>query len=332
MAPPGSAAGRRGRHRARAPGQLPRPRRVRHPSRRRDLGPGGPHRRRRRTTGSPSATGTPWWTSAGSPTRSARRCGRSRTGPGTGSTCPPGRCTPTTPRPAPARSATLLPAARGDGAGRRRGLRPRQGRLRAGLPVARWAPDRVLVARAGLIGGYGDRSDRLGYWPARVARAGDGEPVLVPPREAPVQVIDVEDLARWLVRGGRGADRRASFNAVGDVTTVGAVLEACVAAAGRTPRFVETDDEWLAAHDVEPWMGEESLPLWLPQPDATPGSAPGATRQRTARGPATAPGRRHRRGRPPWERAARPGAGPAGRAHPATRARSCSLTWSRRSG
>ena len=28
---------------------------------------------------------------------------------------------------------------------------------------------------------------------------------------------------------------------------------------------METDDEWLAARDVEPWMGEESLPLWLPR-------------------------------------------------------------------
>lgn len=125
-------------------------------------------------------------------------------------------------------------------------------------------PDRVLVARAGLIGGYGDRSDRLGYWPARVARAGDGDPVLVPPREAPVQVVDVEDLALWLVVAAE--ERTAGvFNVVGDVTTVGAVLEASVAAAGRSPRFVETDDEWLAAHDVEPWMGEESLPLWLPR-------------------------------------------------------------------
>lgn len=126
--------------------------------------------------------------------------------------------------------------------------------------------EHVLVARAGLIAGYGDRSDRLGYWPARVARAGDSEPVLVPPTTAAMQVIDVVDLARWLV--GACEQRTAAVaNAVGEQATVADVLEAAGAAAGRTPRFVEADDEWLTGQGVEPWAGEESLPLWLPQPD-----------------------------------------------------------------
>jgi 2'-hydroxyisoflavone reductase len=126
--------------------------------------------------------------------------------------------------------------------------------------------DRVLVARAGLIGGYGDRSDRLGYWPARVAQAGDGEPVLVPPRDAAAQVIDVADLASWLVNV---AERRTSgvFNALGDVLTMGSLLEACSRAAGRAPRFVEASGEWLVEAGVEPWAGPESLPLWLPLPE-----------------------------------------------------------------
>jgi hypothetical protein len=126
--------------------------------------------------------------------------------------------------------------------------------------------EHTLLARAGLIGGHGDRSDRLGYWPARVARAGDGEPVLAPPRTAPVQVIDVEDLADWLVLC---AEQRVAgaYNAVGEATTVGAVLDDTCAAAGRVPRFVEADDAWLRSQDVAPWSGPESLALWLPQPE-----------------------------------------------------------------
>jgi 2'-hydroxyisoflavone reductase len=124
-------------------------------------------------------------------------------------------------------------------------------------------PERVLLARAGLIGGYGDRSDRLGYWPARLARGTPPDRVLVPAREGALQVIDVEDLAAWLVTA---AEERiaGAFNAVGDRTTVGAALEACAAATGGEPELVEASDEWLAEQGVAPWMGPESLPLWLP--------------------------------------------------------------------
>jgi 2'-hydroxyisoflavone reductase len=126
--------------------------------------------------------------------------------------------------------------------------------------------DRVLLARAGLIGGYGDRSDRLGYWPARMARAHDGEAVLVPPLDAPAQVVDVQDLALWLVRSG--VQRRSgALNALGDVVTVGTYVRAAAEAAGVRPRLVEVSHEWLAEQQVEPWMGPESLPLWLPLPE-----------------------------------------------------------------
>lgn len=125
--------------------------------------------------------------------------------------------------------------------------------------------DRVLVARPGLIVGYGDPSDRFGYWPGRIAQAEDGSPVLVPPLGAPAQVIDVRDLAAWLVRCAE--DRVAgTYNAVGDVCSIADVLRACAAAVGHSPRWVEVSDAWLTAHEVEPWMGPESLPLWLPQP------------------------------------------------------------------
>ena len=130
--------------------------------------------------------------------------------------------------------------------------------------VAAMGPEHSTLARAGLIGGYGDRSDRLGYWPARVDLATDRARVLVPPRDTPVQVVDVQDLAAWLVHV---AEHQVPgvFNALGDETTVGAVLDACEAATGRRPAYVEVGDDWLAEQGVAPWMGPESLPLWLPR-------------------------------------------------------------------
>lgn len=132
--------------------------------------------------------------------------------------------------------------------------------------VAAMGAEHSALARAGLICGYGDRSDRFGYWPARVDRAGDGEPVLVPPRDTPLQVIDVEDLAQWLVHL---AEHRTGgvFNALGDVTTIGAVLDASVEAAGHHPSFVERSHAWLAEQGVAPWSGPGSLAAWLPQPE-----------------------------------------------------------------
>ena len=124
----------------------------------------------------------------------------------------------------------------------------------------------VLSARAGLIAGYGDRSDRFGYWPGRVARAADGEPVLTPPRDNPLQIIDVLDLATWLVDCAE-ARTSGAYNAIGGVSTVGAVLDACVETTGHAPRFAHATHEWLAEHGVEPWSGPGSLPLWLPQPE-----------------------------------------------------------------
>jgi nucleoside-diphosphate-sugar epimerase len=124
----------------------------------------------------------------------------------------------------------------------------------------------ALVARAGLIVGYADPSDRFGYWPARLARAADDEPVLVPPPADPCQVVDVEDLAGWLLRCGM-AGTGGVVNATGPVRTLGDVIEACRRVSGTGARTVAADGTWLVEQGVEPWMGPESLPLWLPLPE-----------------------------------------------------------------
>lgn len=121
--------------------------------------------------------------------------------------------------------------------------------------------DRALLARAGLIVGPGDPTDRFGYWPARFARGGR---VLTPdPHGRYVQGIDVDDLAAWIERAGR-AGVTGPINAVGEEYPLAAVLAAAADAAGTPGDKVALDDVTLTARGVQHWMGERSLPLWLP--------------------------------------------------------------------
>ena len=122
--------------------------------------------------------------------------------------------------------------------------------------------DRLHISRPGLLAGPGDLSDRLGYWPGRLVRGGD---VLVPAEDGPAQVLDVRDLAAFLLLVARRGDRLVA-NAVGAATSLHSVLAVAdeVATGGSRVTRVEADDSWLLAQGVEPYMGPESLPLWLP--------------------------------------------------------------------
>ncbi len=124
-------------------------------------------------------------------------------------------------------------------------------------------PGRTLVLRPGLVVGSHDYTGRFGYWPRRVAAGGE---VLAPGRpESRVWLLDVRDLAEWIIRL---VEQRVSgvFNAAGPRTPLsfGQLLEQCKEITGSDARFVWVGDDFLLARGVIPYT---ELPLWVPALD-----------------------------------------------------------------
>ena len=116
---------------------------------------------------------------------------------------------------------------------------------------------RALNVRAGLIVGPHDPTGRFTYWPHRIARGGE---VLAPGApKRPVQLIDVRDLAAWIV-GSAETGLAGRFNAVSPPLPQSELLEACARGSGSTPTFTYVDEEWLVAREVGQWV---ELPLWV---------------------------------------------------------------------
>jgi hypothetical protein len=110
-----------------------------------------------------------------------------------------------------------------------------------------------------LISGPWDPTGRFTYWPVRLAAGGR---VLAPaPPDADAQVIDVRDLAAWIVTAAE-TELGGTYNAIGPVMRRDEVIDACRSDAD--VELVWVDGDFLAAHEVGEWM---ELPLWLHSPE-----------------------------------------------------------------
>ncbi len=127
-------------------------------------------------------------------------------------------------------------------------------------------PGRVLNIRPGLIIGPHDPSDRFTYWPVRIAQGGE---VLAPgAKDAPVQMIHARDLAEWTIKMVEQG-KTGIYNGTGpdEAYTMEQVLETCREALGSDATFTWVDDPFLVDQKIQPWMGPNSLPLWIPGGD-----------------------------------------------------------------
>jgi 2'-hydroxyisoflavone reductase len=136
------------------------------------------------------------------------------------------------------------------------------GTLKAGCEraVREHYGDAALFLRLGVILGPYEDVGRLPWWLSRIARGGD---VLAPGSPAvPMQLLDVRDSARFAIdlleRGECGV-----LDVAGPAgePTFGTLLDECVKITGSDARLVWAEDDFLMAHDVDPWS---ELPLWAP--------------------------------------------------------------------
>ena len=130
----------------------------------------------------------------------------------------------------------------------------------AELGVLRAFPS-ALLARAGLILGPYEDIGRLPWWLQRVARGGRVVAPGWPGR--PLQLVDVRDLAGWLLAGLTGGLTGPvdAISRSGHATTA-SLLEACVEATGSGAQLVWVGEDELAAAGAEPWT---HLPCWVPE-------------------------------------------------------------------
>ncbi|GAB2835964.1 NAD-dependent epimerase/dehydratase family protein [Actinocorallia aurea] len=121
-------------------------------------------------------------------------------------------------------------------------------------------PGDLLVVRPGVILGPREPKGRLPWWLRRVARGGSvlgpGDP------ERPIQPVDVDDVAAFVVRLAESSWAGAvNVAAPPGHTTMGRLLAACAHRTGGDVDFRWVADEALVAAGVRDWT---ELPMWRP--------------------------------------------------------------------
>eukprot|EP00123_Amoebidium_parasiticum_P022932 comp98107_c0_seq1/m.48691 comp98107_c0_seq1/g.48691 ORF comp98107_c0_seq1/g.48691 comp98107_c0_seq1/m.48691 type:complete len:339 (-) comp98107_c0_seq1:182-1198(-) len=125
--------------------------------------------------------------------------------------------------------------------------------------VKKHFPTNHTLARATLIVGPDDPTNRMTYWVRRLGGTRKGE-VLAPQSDQPVQWIDVKDLSDWMLHAGL-SHLIGPYNLTGPSTPFAEMLR-------EMPGYNEckvshTTEGFLLSQSVTPWVG---LPLFLPSP------------------------------------------------------------------
>jgi 2'-hydroxyisoflavone reductase len=132
-------------------------------------------------------------------------------------------------------------------------------KARAEQEVEKQYPGINTIIRPGLIVGPLDRTDRFTYWPVRIDRGGD---VLAPGRPTdPAQIIDVRDMAEWMIRL---AENRVfgAFNAMGPrgLYTMADLLYGIKGITTAGAQFIWVPASFLAEQKVSQWR---NMPVWF---------------------------------------------------------------------
>ncbi len=123
--------------------------------------------------------------------------------------------------------------------------------------------DRSVVARPTFVVGPHDHTGRFSWWVHRGARGGE---VLVPESSAwRIQMIDVRDLARFLLLAAADRSLTGAYNVVGPRIETGLVdvVEEAASLAGADVKPVVVSDAFLVEHGVS----GAQLPLWVSEPE-----------------------------------------------------------------